>query len=93
MPPNATPSTANITNVIGNTRFALKSFRASVRICPMKNTEAINVSVSPRPNRNVCQSNRPSTPPPTITSSTQTQILTPGFLRQRTASQSGIRIA
>tara|TARA_B110000305_G_scaffold18819_2_gene17359 strand:- start:8275 stop:8640 length:366 start_codon:yes stop_codon:yes gene_type:complete len=88
-----TACTRNITNVIGTTRFATNSARSSMRICPIKNTEANNVSDSPRPNRIAPQSNCPSTATPASTSAQDNQTDAPGFRRVLHATQSGINIA
>ena len=83
---NTTASVTNITSVSRSGRFPAKAFFSSHRICPMKNSDASNVSHSPRPNDSSRQSNRPRIATPASTSAQQTHTVQPGCRRSRTAT-------
>ena len=90
---NTAASKTNIINVTGIARLPANSRRSSQRIWPMKNSELISVSSSPRPRRSSRQSKRPSTATPASTSPQLAHTTAGGSRRARSATQTGIMMA
>ncbi len=78
-----------MTTVTGSGRLPANSLRSSQRIWPMKKTEAISVSSSPRPSLRSCQSSRASTATPASTRAQLTHTVAGGRRRARRARYPG----
>ena len=76
----------NITSVSRSGRFAANALFSNHKICPIKNSDATNVSHSPRPSDSSRQSNFPRMATPASTNAQQIHTVQPGCRRARTAT-------